>query len=388
MKNKRGAALLCAACLIGTGAAVLPAPAAVYAAEEETVQEADGLKYEIADGAVTITGFTSDLSGEVTVPAEIDGLPVTKIGANAFKYNADITEITLPDSITEIGTSAFYSCFQLKKAVLPKNLQSIADSTFEESRKLITLAVPESVKDIGERAFAKCYALSELTVPEGLETVGEDAFLDTPWMDAQREKNPFVIINHVLIDGKACKGDITIPADVTKIGAGAFSYDYYITSVLVPENVKEIARYGLFNCTGLESVTVLNPDCVIYDLDGTISNTYCRHVAGFLGSIRGMENSTLQAFCEVRNYPFEVIKAEKGDWNLNGKVGADDAQNVLSAYADILAGSASELSEMQRTAADVNGDGEINAADAQMILLYYVLNTIADTPTSWDELLK
>lgn len=388
MKNKRGAALLCAACLIGTGAAVLPAPAAVYAAEEELVQEADGLKYEVNDGAVTITGFTSDLSGEVTVPAEIDGLPVTKIGANAFKYNADITEITLPDSITEIGTSAFYSCFQLKKVVLPKNLKSIADKTFEESRKLVTLAVPEQVKEIGERAFAKCYALSELTIPEGLETVGEDAFLDTPWMDEQRAKNPFVIINHVLIDGKACSGEITIPADVTKIGAGAFSYNYYITNVLVHENVTEIARYGFFNCTGLESITVLNPDCVIYDLDGTISNTYCRHVASFLGSIRGMENSTLQAFCEVRDYPFEVIKAEKGDWNLNGIVGADDAQNVLSAYADILSGNAPELSEMQQTAADVNGDGEINAADAQTILNYYVLNTIAETPTTWDELMK
>ena len=388
MKTRRGAALLCAACLIATGTAALPAPAAVFAAEEEAVLEADGLKYEIADDSVAITGFTSELSGEVTVPAEINGLPVAKIEAGAFKYNAKVTEITLPDSVTEIGQEAFKSCFQLKSVVLPKNLTSIADNTFQESRKLASLTVPEQVKSIGELAFAQCLSLADLTLPEGLETVGEDAFLNTPWMDAQREKNPFVIINHVLIDGKACKGDITIPADVTAIGAGAFSYNYYITSVLVPENVKEIRRYGFFNCTGMERITVLNPDCEIYDLDGTISNTYCKHVAGFLGEIRGFENSTLQAFCETRAYPFEVIAATKGDWDLNGKIGADDAQNVLSVYAQIVAGNEPELSEMQRTAADINGDSMIDSADAQLILLYYVQNSIVGIPTDWDALVK
>ena len=78
MKAKRGAAMLCAACLIGTGVCSMPVPAAVYAAEEETAPEFEGLRYEAADGAVTITGFASDLEGKVTVPAEIGGLPVTK----------------------------------------------------------------------------------------------------------------------------------------------------------------------------------------------------------------------------------------------------------------------------------------------------------------------
>ncbi len=387
MKKRRGAALLCAACLIGTGAAVLPAPAAVLAAED-TVLEAEGLKYEIADGSVTITGFTSELSGEVVIPAEIEGLPVTKIGAGAFKYNTKVTAFTVPDSVTEIGAESFKSCFQLKSVVLSKNLTSIPNNTFQESRKLETLAIPEKVTSIGELAFSKCLALADLTVPEGLETVGEDAFLNTPWMDAQREKNPFVIINHVLIDGKACTGDITIPSDVTAIGAGAFSYNYYITSVLVPENVKEIRRYGFFNCTGMERITVLNPDCEIYDLDGTISNTYCKHVAGFLGTLRGFEDSTLEAFCEPRDYPFEVIQTTKGDWDLNGLIGSDDAQSVLRVYTQSVAGEEVKLSEMQQTAADVNGDSAVDSADAQLILLYYVQNSVAGVPTDWDALVK
>ena len=49
MKPRKGAAVLCAACLIGTGASVLPAPAAVHAAEEAPLVY-EGLKYETAEG--------------------------------------------------------------------------------------------------------------------------------------------------------------------------------------------------------------------------------------------------------------------------------------------------------------------------------------------------
>lgn len=386
MKAMRGAAMLCAACLIGTGICSLPAPAAVYAAEEETAPEFEGLRYEAADGAVTITGFTSDLTGKVTVPAEIDGLPVTKIGEGAFKYNFKITEVTLPDSITELGKLAFKSCGKMIKATLPKNLTAIPESCFEECRKLESLVIPEPVKSLGELAFAQCLALADLTVPEGLETVGEDAFLNTPWLEAKRAENPFVIINHVLIDGKACSGDITIPSDVTVIGPSAFAHDYYLKNVLVPENVKEIARLGFFNCTGLESITVLNPECKIYDIDGTISNIYNKHQFSFMGAIRGYENSTLQAFCEPRDYPFEVITAVRGDYDLNGKVSSDDAQNVLNYYAQAVAGSTPALNALQKEGTDVNGDGAIDSADAQLILLYYVQNTLAGVPTTWEQL--
>ena len=70
--------MLCAACLMMTGAAALPAAAADSAAEE-TQPAFEGLLYEKADGAVTITGVTDDLPESVTIPSEIDGLPVTKI---------------------------------------------------------------------------------------------------------------------------------------------------------------------------------------------------------------------------------------------------------------------------------------------------------------------
>ena len=386
MKAKRGAAMLCAACLIWTGAAALPAPAAVCAAEEETAPEFEGLRYEIADGAVTITGVSDELEGEVTVPAEIEKLPVTKIGAGAFQFNTKITDVTLPESVTEIGETAFKSCFVLKSVKLPSGLTAIANNTFLKSRKLESLAVPEKVKSIGKMAFANCDSLADLTLPAGLETVGEDAFLYTPWMDEQRKKNPFVVINHVLIDGKACKGDITLPSDITAVGEGAFSYNHDIVNVLVPENVKEIRHYGFFDCNRLETITILNPDCEICDMKATISNNYARHEAFMLGTIRGFEQATAQSYCEKYAFPYEVIAAVRGDLDLNGKVGADDAQSALSFYVKSMAGSKPELNDLQKEGADVNGDGTINSADAQLILMYYVKNTISGVPTDWEAL--
>lgn len=384
MKTGKGAAMLCAACLIGTGAA-LPAPSSVYAAEE-TQPVYEGLKYAVTDGTVTITGYTADLPEEVAVPAEIDGLPVTKIAEGAFRYNANAVSITLPDSVKEIGAESFKSCFKLKSVKLSAAITAIPDNAFLESRKLTELIVPEQLKSIGEKAFAKCLALEELNLPETLETVGEDAFLDTPWIAAKRAENPFLIINHVLIDGNACRGDIIIPEDVTTIGPSAFAYNYYITSVLVPENVQEIAQYGFFDCTSLECITLLNPDCVICDMDATISNNYARHQAYYLGTIRGWENSTLQTYTAARNYPFEVIQKVTGDVDLNGKVTAGDAQSVLNITAERIVYNSVKLRALQEQAADVNGDGEINAADAQRILTYYVQNTIAGIPTDWNAL--
>ena len=76
-----------------------------------------------------------------------------------------------------------------------------------------------------------------------------------------------------------------------------------------------------------------------------------------------------------------------GDFNSDGKVSTEDAQNVLMIYAEILAGNELEITDAQKKAADVNGDGTVDSADAQLILLYYVQNTIAENPTTWEELL-
>ena len=76
-----------------------------------------------------------------------------------------------------------------------------------------------------------------------------------------------------------------------------------------------------------------------------------------------------------------------GDINDDGEVNVADAQLTLNAYVKAMAGKDNGLTEKQAKAADVNGDQEISVDDAQIILLYYVKNTLSNTPTAWETLL-
>ena len=381
--------MLCAACLMMTGAAALPAAAADSAAEE-TQPAFEGLLYEKADGAVTITGVTDDLPESVTIPSEIDGLPVTKIAESAFAFHLTMTDVVIPESVTEIGDNAFKNCWVLKSAVLPDSLKVIPTSLFDKCEKLESVNIPSAVEKIGDRAFCRCEPIEEFNVPANLKDFGEDCFSGTNWMNAKRAETKFVTVNGVLLFGKDNTGDVLIPDDVEIIGRGAFSYDPKLINVIVPASVKKIERFGFYLCEHLKSITILNPDCEIYDLDATICNTVARHKPGITdGAIRGYENSSAQQYAEKNTYPFEVMAADellRGDCNGNWKVENTDAQAVLVAYTAALSDDSIDLTDPQKKACDINGDGKADVADAQFILLYYVNNTISGVSTSWEKI--
>ena len=48
----------------------------------------------------------------------------------------------------------------------------------------------------------------------------------------------------------------------------------------------------------------------------------------------------------------------------------------------------SGLTAQQLKAADINGDGDVSVDDAQLILLYYVSNTLSGQSVTWDELIR
>ena len=98
------------------------------------------LKYEVKDSAVTITGFDKKASGELTIPATIEGNPVTSIGERAFEDCISLTSITIPDSVTSIGEDAFSQCDKLTSITIGNGVTSIGINAFQSctSLKIVT----------------------------------------------------------------------------------------------------------------------------------------------------------------------------------------------------------------------------------------------------------
>jgi hypothetical protein len=79
------------------------------------------------DGTITITRYTGS-EEDVTIPDSINGLPVTRIGDNAFSYCTHLVSMTIPDSVTSVGGTAFNGCTNLFRVTIPKTDRLLTSS--------------------------------------------------------------------------------------------------------------------------------------------------------------------------------------------------------------------------------------------------------------------
>lgn len=104
----------------------------------------DHLYYQInEDGAgITITDYYGAPT-EITIPSEIEGLPVTGIGDDAFANCYSLTNINIPGSVTSIGFEAFYNCTVLSDVNLENGVTSIGKRAFKCCESLTSIDIPD-----------------------------------------------------------------------------------------------------------------------------------------------------------------------------------------------------------------------------------------------------
>ncbi len=132
-------------------------------------QTQEMLSYEIVDADVTITHCNEAADGDLEIPAEIAGLPVTSIGEAAFRSSL-LTSITIPDSVTSIGKGGFVNCSRLTSITIPDGVISIEDWAFHRCSSLASVTIPDSVTTIGDFAFANCFGLKSVTIPQAFHS--------------------------------------------------------------------------------------------------------------------------------------------------------------------------------------------------------------------------
>lgn len=205
-----------------------------------------GIEYEKTDdGGIRIVKYKWTSAKHIDIPAQIDGLPVTELGEECFRYcYAD--SVSLPDTIKIIGERAFFFCSYLQ-----------------------SVTIPDGCERIGTHAFDSCEQLKEITIPQSVKFIGFDAFADTPFNDTLTDE--FVILGDSFLyryNGEA--DNVVIPDTVKAIGEYAFETNG-LKSVQIPASVKRIEEFAFSYCESLSKIEV--PDSIDYIAANSFANT-------------------------------------------------------------------------------------------------------------------
>jgi hypothetical protein len=131
--------------------------------------------YQTNGLAATITGYTGNCKS-ITIPANINGLPVTSIGTNAFYFNTNLISVTIPAGITNIGNAAFQFCISLSRVILPQGVAGIGVAAFDGCTSLTNITLPPSVSSIAAAAFQFCFNLTTVAMSGNVTNIGDSAF--------------------------------------------------------------------------------------------------------------------------------------------------------------------------------------------------------------------
>ena len=242
------------------------------------------LSYAVDGNSITITDCDSSTSGELVIPATIEGKPVTSIGNKAFDECTSLTSITIPDSVTSIVLRAFSGCTSLTSITIPDSVTSIGDEVFINCTNLASITIPDSVTSIGDGAFWKCTNLTSITfgTNSNFTSIAVSAFYQCTSLTSITIPDSVTSIGGSAFAGCTSLTSITIPDSVTSIGSGAFSSCTSITSITILDGVTSIGRGAFFGCIKLTAITI--PSSVTTIGDKAFSGCYELQDFTFLGN--------------------------------------------------------------------------------------------------------
>ncbi|MBR1751529.1 MAG: leucine-rich repeat domain-containing protein [Ruminococcus sp.] len=241
-----------ALCMVFGAAAVLPEN--VFTADTAVVASAASAKSGTCGEHVK---WTLDSKGTLTISGTGDTEDTTTEGSSPFdkQYVPGIKKIVVKEGVTSLGRYLIRNT-DATSITLPKSLKVIEDGALQMNEKLKSVTIPDGVTSTGAYTFYGCKSLKTVKLPKSVTHVGTNAFYGTKWLANLQKKDPLVVVNGILIDGRTAKGKVTIPSTVKTIGDTAFWYNEDITSVKIPNSVKTIGEEAFSGCTKLKTIKI------------------------------------------------------------------------------------------------------------------------------------
>ena len=191
------------------------------------------------------------------------------VGKVALKYKGTMstdTSIVIKDGTKSIGEFAFYNCRNLIDVTLPDSVTRICDDAFFACSRLSSIDLPESLREIGSSSFGACDGLTTIYIPANVEWIHTGSFEGCSNLaNIQVDKNnkKYHSDGNCLIETarkRLIAGCYTsvIPDDgsVTIIGIYAFEGMDRLTSINIPNSIKEIETFAFADCNGLTEVVI------------------------------------------------------------------------------------------------------------------------------------
>lgn len=215
-------------------------------------------EFRYSYSGICIDSYTGSAE-HVTIPAQINSLPVTSIGDSAFSNCRSLTEITIPDSVTEIGNKAFSRCKSLKSIIIPDSVISIGNSAFWHCTNLTEVIIPYSVTYIGYRVFEGCESLEGILIPDTVRSIGNEVFCGCVSLTEVIIPDSILFIGNFTFGDCWSLTDITIPDSVENVGYGVFYGCEHLEKIYINAATlsREMVRHSIDN------IREQNPSCKI-----------------------------------------------------------------------------------------------------------------------------
>lgn len=209
-----------------------------------------------------------------TIPLTSYNVPSTvrELKHHAFSNQKDMTSITLPEGLVNIGREAFEFCSKLEQLVIPSTVDSIGMYAFHDCSALQQINIPQSIKYLAEAVLSGT-GIKTLDIPSSVNYIGGSAFSNCKSLQSIKLPEGLTLLNYCLFDGCEQLSDIQIPSTVTAIEDCAFNGCKALKTITLPASLCTFENTWSSNsifsgCSALKSILV-EAGNKYYESDGT-----------------------------------------------------------------------------------------------------------------------